>query len=735
MHARRDYLLDEPRPRHLRIERHSTSEYRTIAFVAGSVLCVVLLVSGIYLFREDRVRGTLVDTCKHGACENRPGGRRASAKEATPPTPPALQVDFYHSVPQQDDAVYALPPLEQDTLYKSVCMPVIRGEEEPLLTRTTRQFERLLDSVTRPANLEHAPALRSLYEQCVEPSEETELFDELLLAVTEFGPNDSLEDILGLFARYDIANPLSLSYELHPKHGLRAGALVPLVSQHQVQFSNDPNESLHEVLIRSHMLTFGVPETKEELDCFGEFEQLYVTLYWGKPMHNAGKKLIDYALHSDAIKEEMLTGAESIDGFADLMEERGFSLRRYFKAAGVGWPEEFLWVHSPNTLLDFTNVAYFTPHSAWRDYLLVILHSLRDPALQRRATEKQHYVYHSHYSGRWALPWDVPSQYEFVTSEDHCMGLVEAYLPHATNIAIERAIPEAGRVSDRVRELFEEARASVLQFLREDRYGLFGWTPPQLERKLERAQLIIFDEVDEVRESVSDPDLPDIAHTQHYLDTILELRRRTLQKAATLRWNPQIPDARLLYDQIATPENAFFVHQLNAVVFNLGLLHAFATEQVSDNQVRFMLAHELTHGLDATGLFYDDKGGLTLEMVLDGRVAASRLRWDVELEEHYRRASFKHRVDNDLQHSKHENFADAVAALSLVHAYQHDGKKVSEMLRDVVSLFCEPLASDRTEDVRHTFTSTHSLASVRTDALWSLARKEFKATPPQPRYS
>lgn len=728
-------MLNEPRLRHLRKERRSTAEYRTIAYTAGSILCVVLLMSGFYLFREDRVRGTLVDTCKRGECENRPGERRASSKETAPIATPASQVDFYHPVPQQDDAVYALPPLEQDTLYKSTCMPVIRGDEEPLLERTARQFERLLDSITRPSNLEHAPALRSLYEQCVESSEETELFGELERAVEEFGPDDSLEDILGLFARYDIANPLSLSYELHPKHGLRAGALVPLVSQHQVHFSNDANEPLHEVLIRTHRLTFGVPETKEDLDRFGEFERLYSALYWGKPVHNSGKKLIDYALHSDAIKEEMLTGAENINEFAELLEERGFSLRRYFMAAGVSWPEEFLWVHSPNTLLDFVDVAYFTPHSAWRDYLLAILHSLRDPELQRRATEKQHYVYHSHYSGRWALPWDVPSQYEFITSEDHCMGLVEAYLPHATNVAIERAIPEAGRASNRVRELFEEARSSVLQFLREDRYGLFGWVPPPLVRKLERTQLLIFDEVDEVRESVSDPDLPDIAHTQHYLDTVLELRRRTLQRAATLRWNPSMPDARLLYDQMATPENAFFVHQLNAVVFNLGLLHAFATRQVSDDQVRFLLAHELAHGLDATGLFYDDKGGLTIEMVLDERVAVSRVLWDAELEEHYKRASFGHRVDNDLKHSKHENFADAVAMLSLVHAYQHDGKKVSEMLRGVATLFCEPLARDRSEDVRHTFTSTHSLASVRTDALWSLARKEFTATPPQPRYS
>lgn len=738
---RRIFEEEEERPRSHQVkkEKRSVREFKSVAFGAVAIICVVFLVSGMLSFRESDSHGTLVDSCKHGGCENQPGGRRMNLKEAEPNSTPEPRIGFHQTVEQTDEDVeYSLPPLNEDTLYKSVCMSVILREEEPLLERTSRQFDVLLESLTHPNNLKHAPALRSLYEQCVGSSadgDKSNVFDELALAASQFGPGDRLEDILGLFARYDVANPLSLSFELHPKHGLRTGSLVPLISQHQVHFSNDPNELLHEVLIRAHMLTFGVPKTKQELDRFDEFERLYTALYWGRPIHNSGKKLIDYALSSDAVTEEMLTGAEQINEFAKTLAERGFDLRRYFDAAGVDWPEEFLWVHSPNTMFDFVYIAYFTPYSAWSDYLLAILHSIRDPELQRRATANQYYVYHEHYSGRWALPWDVPSQYEFVTSEDHCMGLVEAYLPHATNVAIERAIPNAAQTSNRVRALFEEARASVLQFLREDRYNLFGWVPPQLVQKLERTQLILFDEVDEIRESVSDPDLPDIAHTQHYLDTILELRRRSLQKAAKLRWNPRMPDARLLYDQMATPENAFFVHQLNAVVFNLGLLHAFATGQVSDDQLRFLLAHELAHGLDATGVFYDDRGGITLELVLDSRVVASRARWDNELAEHYKRASFGHRVDNDLQRSKHENFADAVATLSLVHAYQHDGKKVSEMLRGVASLFCEPLSLDRREDVRHTFTSTHSLASVRTDALWSLARKEFEATPPQPRYS
>lgn len=722
-------------------ERKSVQEYRRICLLAISVICVISLV-WIFVFKDDEPQGVLVDLCKKGECENTLKPKRTNAKESVhskPQTTEKIMQEKQEDKKEKEekDVEYTLPPMKDTTLYKSACMPVIQRKEEPVLEKAGNMFESLLLALTKPSNLKHAPALRSLYEQCVKSSadgNQSDLFESLVYAVLNFDEDDRLEDLLGLFAKYDIANPLSLSYEMHPKKGLRAGALVPLISQHQVQFSNDPNELFRDTVIRAHSLTFGIPKTKDELTRFGDFERLCTALYVGKPIHNSGTRFIDYVLHGNAIQEELLVGAAQIEEFSTMLKGRGFDLKRYFAAANVPWPREFLWVHSPNTMFDFVDLAHFTPHSAWRDYLFVILHTLREPEMARTVSEKQHYVYNTHYSGRWALPWDVPSQYEFVTSEDHCMGLVEAYLPHATNVAIEKAIPMAKKTADRVRMIFEEARSAVLQFIREDRYKLFELIPAQVFKKLEKTQLILFDEVDEVRESIVDPNLPKIARKQHYLDTILELRRRTLQKAATLRWNPRLPDARLLYDQMATPENAFFVQQLNSVVFNLGLLHAFATEEISELQVKFLLAHELAHALDATGLFYDEMGGLTLELVSNEQVVLSRARWDSELVNHYKRTSFVHKVENDLKRTKHENFADAVATLSLVRAYQHDGKRVFEMLHQVAELFCEPLALERQEDVRHTFTSTHSLASVRADALWSLAQKEFKGTPPQERY-
>jgi len=718
------------RPRRRRSER----DFRSLSCAVFSIVCVILLVSGLLLFSPATDPGTLTSACERGECDNHPKFRAQERKErAGPgPAPPAAS----QPTPGLAKTEFSLPPLAESTLYQSACMPVIRGDERPALETAGQRFEQLLTSLTRPPALTHAPALRSLYEQCARPAEDqpaSQTFSALLTSTLQFDYGDRLEDLLGAFARFDIANPLALSFELHPKHGLRAGRLVPLISQHEVRFSHE-DIPLDQEALRAYKHALGCPETAAEKSRMGDFVHLYAELHMLRPTHNAGVKMIDYALHSPALREEMLAGPAEINEFADALRREGFDLRRYFAAARVAWPEEALWVHSPHTMLDFARLAHSTPPTAWRDYLYAVLRSLTDPELQRKATPGQHYVYHTHYSGRWALPWDVPSQYEFVTTEDHCMGLVEAYLPHATNLAVERAIPNFRAAADRVRALFAEAKEAVLAFVREDRDGLFGRVPPQLLQKLERTQLVLFDEADEIRANTGiAPE--DIEHTQHYLDTILELRRRSLQRAATLRWNPNMPDARLLYDQLATPENAYFVHQLNAVVFNLGLVHAFATGVVRDEQLRFLLAHELAHSMDATGLFYDDRGGLTLELVLDPAVQSAHRRWIVELEKHYTRASFVHRVDNDVLRSEHENFADAVATLSLVRANPVGAKRVSEMLHSVARLFCKPLPYDRQEDVRFTFSSTHSLPSVRTDALWSLASKDFSATPPQPRYS
>jgi putative endopeptidase len=301
--------------------------------------------------------------------------------------------------------------------------------------------------------------------------------------------------------------------------------------------------------------------------------------------------------------------------------------------------------------------------------------------------------------------------------EQQCVYATEAYLPLLLDdYYLHGALDQ--RRTQVAQTIVEGVIGTYRDLLRNDSDGLFS---PHLPRdvaldKLEHAQVIL-GAPSHWKELMQFQDRPRVG--EDFLENVLRIRgyhKRHLEELFAER--PYQPlEAERLFDGLLHVDNAFYMHQLNAIVINAGILQEplFSPDrepEVQYGRLGVVVAHELSHAFDRTGTHFDRLGSVVDPAWMDGAAFERDTHYLVDL---YTRHSYLRNL-NDGQRTLDENIADQyglhVAWRALLRA--KPDASFERFRLAFAQVYCD--AVDRGVERKLAQRASHSINSVRVNA-------------------
>jgi len=541
--------------------------------------------------------------------------------------------------------------------------------------------------------------------------EDSRTFQEISKLVFSMETFDQLPHVMGMLARYDIPLPIALSFEVDP---LKGSTLIPMLSQHLGVFVNSPNElGALEHLANLQKVTGCSLKSARQVSAL---QQTFLNI-----RDEVDSQTPFHVYASQTYNQTHLI--RNWPQFLTAVNERGFSLSQMLHTA---WPDaankvQRAWVYSPHYMYRFAELHRTYPIDAWKVYLRYAIHV----ALERgvRTSPEYHYAYHRSYDGRWAFPWNRPHRFYMVASdseespEQQCVYATEAYIPillddYYLHAALDKPKIDAATVlADNIVETFQ-------RILRNESSTLFS---PHLPRaaaieKLSHMQIILGAPA-HWKELLQFQDKPIIGHS--FIENVLQVRRyhkHYLEKM--FAENPYvILEAGLLFDGLLHSDNAFYVHQLNTVIINAGILQEplfspYDAIEVQYGRLGVAIAHEISHSLDRVGTHFDRQGSIVEPPWMDREAFDRDTHYIISL---YTRYSYLRNL-NDGQKTLDENIADQYGLHIAWQALLSLNPEASfEQFRlAFAQTHCDALSRDT--ESRLAQRSAHSINSVRVNA-------------------
>jgi len=603
--------------------------------------------------------------------------------------------------------------------YRHACGAFIddpRNQGENLLFYSIYQRNReiMQDIVLKHASEQQGEVGR-FFHSCVdylEQPNETQApsFRELYHLVGALERYENLPHVMGVLSRYDIPLPIAISMEIDP---LQGSSLIPLFSQHLGVFANN----------------------EKELDSVGHLADIQKST--GSSLKNA-RQIVALERSLLNIRDELPSSipfheyattrynqthlVRDWQQFEQTMKGKGFSVESMIRAL---WPQveeiDRAWVYSPFYMYRFAELYRSHSLECWRVYLRYAIHI----ALERgpRTDPGHHYAYHRSYDGRWALPWNRPHHFYMVSSgdkdsaEQQCVYATEAYLPLLLDDYYLHGALDQQR-SQKAKQLVDNIMETYQELLANRSTTLFS---PHLPREIARDKLshtqVILGAPTHWKELLQFPDRPVMGGD--FLENVMSVRKYHKQHLGGLFADHpyQVIEADLLFDGLLHVDNAFYMHQLNAIIINAGILQEplFSPEdemEVQYGRLGVTIAHELSHAIDRVGTHFDFRGSVVNPSWMDREAFDRDTHYLVDL---YTRFSYLRNL-NDGQRTLDENIADQyglhVAWRSLLRvkpsaSFERFRLAFAQMYCDVVEKSVERKFAQR---------ATHSINSVRVNA-------------------
>lgn len=609
-------------------------------------------------------------------------------------------------------------------LYRHACGKFIddpQNQGENLLFYSLYQRNR---EIMQSIIIEHASDQRGdvgvFFHSCVDHLERplsersSRSLQELEALVSSMARFDQLPHVMGLLMKYDIPLPITLSFEIDP---IRGSTLIPMLSQHLGVFVNSLDD-------------LGTPENLADIQRVTKCspsDALQITALQRTLLNIREELSPRTSFHSYAAREYNQTHlVRDWTRFVTAVDERGFSLSKMIQ---VAWPDassliKRAWVYSPAYMYRFAELHRSYSLNTWKSYLRYAIHI----AFERgaRTDPEHHYAYHRSYDGRWTFPWARPNRFYMVapenpeSTEQQCVYATEAYLPLLLDDYYLHGALDKKRTQS-ASELVETIIETYQTILQNDSSTLFS---PHLPRDIAVEKLlnmqVIVGAPAHWQELLQYPDRPIIGSV--FLENILQVRRYHRRYLETLfvKHPYQLLEADLLFDGLLHIDNAFYVHQLNTVIINAGILQEplFSPDdpiEVQYGRLGVVVAHEISHSLDRIGTNFDKQGSIVFPPWMNKELFDRDTHFIVDL---YTRQSYL-RNFNDGQMTLDENIADQyglhVAWRALL--VQKPDASFETFRLAFAQTYCDAVSRDA--EKRMAQKSTHSINSVRVNAGFS----------------
>lgn len=208
----------------------------------------------------------------------------------------------------------------------------------------------------------------------------------------------------------------------------------------------------------------------------------------------------------------------------------------------------------------------------------------------------------------------------------------------------------------------------------------------------------------------------DLLRAKSFIDAILTIKKTHMQENfMEFYQNTAGPGG----DELLVQANAFYQQQLNSVTVGFGLLvEPFFSENMSIAEkyarLGFVLAHEMAHAIDFTGMNFDDHGSYQSRAVNPFSSEMSCLQQEYTIPTNF---GNMHNGRTTLN----ENFADVYGLYVAYRAFLHElgisTRDVDERSREFFLAYAEQFCSEgfpnRQKEYDHIRESLHSLPSMR----------------------
>lgn len=516
---------------------------------------------------------------------------------------------------------------------------------------------------------------------------------------------------MGVFAGYDVPLPIALSMEVNP---LRGSSLIPLLSQHLGVLVNSESD-LDDIGTLANIQKFARCSLKDARQTVA----LQRTLLGIRDQVSAVTPFHEYAI----TKYNQSHLVRSWRQFANSMVGKGFDIEAMIKET---WPHaadhiQQVWVYAPSYMYRFAELHRTYPIDTWKVYLKYAVHVSLEKG--PRTSPERHYAYHRSYDGRWAFPWNRPHRFYMVAPdeqesiEQQCVYATEAYLPLLLDdYYLHGALDQ--RRTQKAQDLVENVLATYRNILKNDSDALFS---PHLPKdvalaKLEHTQIIL-GAPSHWQEVLQFQDRPQVG--KDFLENILRIRayhKHHLEKL--FAEHPyQLLEAEQLFDGLLHVDNAFYMHQLNAIIINAGILQEplFSPDEeleVQYGRLGMTVAHELSHSFDRVGTHFDMRGSVVNPAWMNREAFERDTHYLVDL---YTRPSYLRNL-NDGQRTLDENIADQYGLHVAWRALLQVKPTASfERFRlAFAQTYCDSV--DKNTERKMAQKATHSINSVRVNA-------------------
>jgi predicted metalloendopeptidase len=519
--------------------------------------------------------------------------------------------------------------------------------------------------------------------------------------------------VMGVLARYAMPLPISLSMEIDPLNG---STLIPFISQHMGVFANTEDElaSLeHMVYVQRRIPDLALAHRVVNLE---------------KTLMGIRHESIAQTLHAYAGTEYNQTDLiRDWKAFSVIMKRQGFDIEAM---VGMAWPIAGslitrAWVYSPSYMLHFAAICNSVSVDVWRAYLKIVVYSMLDGSV--RTDPEHHYAYHRSYDGRWGLPWNRPRNFYMVATElsnqtsveQQCVYATEAYLPILLDeYYLHRQLGEDKLLAARF--LVQNLTQTYIALLEVDQGDSFfsKHMPRQMAAKKLRNLQVVLGAPAHWKELLQFTDRPAVS-ANSFIENTLRIRRYHHQHVEKLFADSHYAplDIDRLFDGLLSVDNAFYMHQLNAVVINAGLLQApfFSKDYSLTSQyarLGVVVAHEISHALDRIGIHFDETGSV----VSPPWMSVDAFREDAEpLIQLYTRRSYRQNW-NDGEKTFNENLADQYGLHIAWKALKNIQPSASfaEFRLAYSQIYCD-VVEKQTERI-YSQKASHSINSVRVEA-------------------
>ena len=494
----------------------------------------------------------------------------------------------------------------------------------------------------------------------------------------------SMSTIMGQLLKYDILLPFRFSMELDPAHARRA---IPTFIRSGLSDTSDTIKlKIHKDAVKMRLIhIMSEQEANKGAEIVTDIENRLASIFPSKEDEDIG--MFQYV-------DDMKRKRRNIVSYQKFMEIiyplnidsfiQSFVGDDRYNGKETRWHldhREDIWILNERYFESLSKLFSELPIESWRYYFLhSILFSVMD--LTPKSDPELFYTYHHGYDPEHTLPWNRPPRFiatEFLAwdRQTRCTQITAAYLP----ILIDNYFVNEKNIGIKDRSQVKKVGESV-------KHELSNYLLSRGNRKAE-------EKVDNIEVMAGTPnnwpmDRSDLRIGRNlHVENILNIRKYHQELMMDTMYPGKTLSADDLFDGPLYIANAYYQHQLNAIMINAGILLPPAFSSLYDEVSQFarlgvFIGHELVHSIDIMGTFFDKEGSYNPWMNYNEEVAyVNRAQCVVDLYNKKTRYGNMHNGEKTIN----ENIADIIGFKSSYNSLFNGKKRNKWTINDKKQFF------------------------------------------------